>query len=217
MNLRVPRWLYPLLALALGWLGYFLAQLSPFAAPLTVVPIVVPSSHEPLQAEVARLQRESAALQQLHQVDEASLQQSSAELRQMQRQIDQLQEELAFYRGVANSEGEGLEGLRVRAFRITANPDGSYRLHILLVRLPSDGAKVSGDLVVRLHGLTARGKTEKRIVNTTFDFNYFQTLQQDVQLADDVTPQQLEISLTPKQKRYPPITVEYEWTVERTE
>ncbi|WP_028238081.1 DUF6776 family protein [Stutzerimonas azotifigens] len=172
--------------------------------------------------ELDQLRRRYAWVASSDQVGQQASEQNKQAIRLLEEQIFELQQELAFYKGVL-APNEREEGLRVRSMEIqpTADP-GRYRYKVLLSRVGNDAESVKGTLGVRLLGTRADKEVVVDVAQLSaepldlgFAFRHFQAVPvggrfAELVLPDDFEPTSIEV-VASVQGEDKPTTRLFEW------
>jgi len=163
-----------------------------------------------LEKDNAIFRRDLALLRTSDRVDQEAYGQVSVELDDLQSQIAELNEELAFYRGIM-SPTDGRSGLQIKAVQISPGTDsGNFNLRLILVQagrhdsrvqgnvdfsivgesIAAENDELAGPVTINLSQLT--GETDK----LRYSFRYFQVLERDLGLPQGFEPKTIEISLS---------------------
>ena len=154
------------------------------------------------QERADALNDQITALQRQRTVDQDARQQVQSTLEELQRKQADLQEEVAFYKGII-SPGSGEEGLRVQSLRLAS--DGAPRLYhyrLVLTQVRTRELKISGSVYMKVYGtqdgkpvtLDARDMSPNGKGPTGFAFQYFQSLEGDMLLPQGFTPGHVEVT-----------------------
>jgi hypothetical protein len=169
-----------------------------------------------LRVELAR--RESERVGQAR--ERTELARTIGELR---ADVQRLESELGFYRGVVGAGGGASDALKVQQFRISRTPDGAaYRLRLVLGRPLNPQGNVSGKVRISIEGAqdsepVALGLAELADVaggEIPFDFRYLQEIEQVIRLPSGFTPARTVVELTPSRKGVNPVRETFPWTLE---
>ncbi|UCC15523.1 MAG: hypothetical protein JSW21_06285 [Gammaproteobacteria bacterium] len=174
-----------------------------------------------LQSENEELRRALALMRAADGVDREAYRRVARELDDLQSQIAELNEELAFYRGIM-TPAEGQAGLQVQTVQIEpADGDRSYRLRLILVQAGRNDRQVAGNLSVSVAGVGADGARVlplEQMGGTTeslqYDFRYFQVLEQEVMLPDSFRAERVDVRIMPKGRGRGDAEVSFPWVVE---
>ncbi len=153
--------------------------------------------------ELERLRSRYAVVASSDQVGREVEEQSRRTIQLLEEQVFELQQDLAFYKGVV-APASRREGLRIRSMQVTpGSQEGRFQYQILLSRVGKDEKPVTGDLVVMLVGHRA-GKPLQVPLNDDgaplrFAFKHFQALPeagryQEFGLPEDFVPERLMVS-----------------------
>jgi cell division protein FtsB len=185
------------------------------------------SKHEALQQRADTLARENreikariAILERSAQVESIAKAELTKSMQAMQEQEAELQEELAFFRGIVSPE-KGKTGLNVYDFRVVDAREGLYHYKLLLTQATKNDRLAEGVVSVKLTGVgEGREKTidlseisvpkETKLV---FKFRYFQDMNGSFQLPSGFKPRTVEISLLPsKPKKAENLVKTFDWS-----
>jgi cell division protein FtsB len=139
----------------------------------------------------------------------------------LQAQVARQTEELAFYRAVV-AEGAPPIGVRVGTVRLAASkPPGSFLAHVSLVRAGKTDGMTTGTIALTVDGQGAEGKPATLDSQTlaaggdadvTYNFRYFQELEQSVALPPGFRPEHLTVQVSSNRKDVPPLTQTFPWS-----
>lgn len=173
-----------------------------------------------LDARNRELERQIAVLERAQQIDRKAYDQVKQEHSGLKQKIQDLNEELAFYRGIM-SPTEARTGLRLQDFTIERLAD-SDRYHFSLVltqvkkRHPLARGKVKlyvvgkqGKVVKRL-SLADVLDAEKKADSLAYRFRYFQTMEGVLKLPGGFEPATIKVQVAPSGKNAPKKPLE--WT-----
>jgi hypothetical protein len=156
-----------------------------------------------LQQKNAQLQEQIVALQREREVDQAAHQRVQQSLETEQSMLLNLQEEVAFYKGIV-SPASGEEGLRVQSLKFTSGgAPRLYHYHLVLVQVRTKELKVSGNVDIKIYGaqqgkpviLDARELAPKDRPPLNFAFQYFQNLEGDAIFPGGFVPGRVEVTV----------------------
>ncbi len=174
-----------------------------------------------LETDNDGLRHELALLRTSDRVDQEAYSQVSVELDDLQSQIAELNEELAFYRGIM-SPSDGRSGLQIKAVQI--NPvaeDRSFNLRLILVQAGRHDARVTGGVEVTIVGESDETPDAIRIdlaaltsdaAKLRYSFRYFQILERDISLPEGFEPSSVDVSLTGGRKS-DSVSASFPWQV----
>jgi hypothetical protein len=167
-----------------------------------------------LETENGALRRDLAVLRTSDRIDQEAYSQVSVDLDDLQSQIGELNEELAFYRGIM-SPADGRSGLQIKALQISPGSDPDhFSLKLILVQAGRHDARVQGSVDVSVVGESiaaeSEGSGETVTINLSqltvdsdklrYSFRYFQILERDIVLPMGFKPATVEISLSAGRK-----------------
>ncbi len=164
-----------------------------------------------------QLQEQIVVLQRERDVDQAARQQVQQSLEAQQTKLLNLQEELAFYKGIV-SPANGEEGIRVQSLKFTSGgAPRLYHYHLVLVQVRTKELKVSGSVSIKIYGaqqgkpmiLDAHSIAPKDEPPLSFAFQYFQNLEGDAIFPDGFTPGRVEITVI--ESGHSPVQQNFEW------
>lgn len=139
----------------------------------------------------------------------------------LQAQVARQTEELAFYRAVV-AEGAPPIGVRVGTVRLAATkPPGHYLVHVSLVRAGKTDGMTSGTISLTVDGQEQSGKAATLdgaalaagdAPDVTYDFRYYQDLEQTITLPPGFRPEHLTVEVRSSRKDIPPLTQAFSWS-----
>ena len=179
-----------------------------------------------LETENEMLRRELALLRTSDRVDQEAYSQVSVDLDDLQSQIAELNDELAFYRGIM-SPADDKAGLQIKALQISPGADpGEFALKLILVQAGGNDTRVQGavdlslvgesvseendglptPMAIKLAQLT--GESEK----LRYSFRYFQILERSLSLPQGFEPKTVEVNL-PARRKEDAVSASFPWQV----
>ena len=169
------------------------------------------------QEQVDALNDQITALQRQRAVDQGASQELQTTLDELQRKQADLQEQVAFYKGIV-SPGAGEEGLRVESLRFAS--DGAPRLYhyrLVLTQVRTRELRISGTVYMKIFGtqdgkpvtLDARDVSPSGKGPSGFAFQYFQSLEGDVLLPQGFAPGHVEV--TAQESGHAPVQQNFDW------
>jgi hypothetical protein len=140
----------------------------------------------------------------------------------LQAQLARQQQDLAFYRGIVTQSATGL-GVKIQQLRIarTDTPQ-RYRVRLTLVQSARAESVMSGVATFKVEGETPTGSvvhdlaalTDGKRDELTFNFRYFENLDQEIDLPAGFTPQRLTVDVRASRKGVTPLTQSFLWKVD---
>lgn len=182
------------------------------------------SEREALEAELARargteteLRDEVAVLERAQEVDQAARENLRQDLIALQDEIQRLEEELAFYRGIVSPE-DGQSGLQVQDFSVT--PTGEVRqfdYRLMLIQALSHDRRVDGNATLAIVGrqdgedvrLSLADVAERATL--AFSFRYFQGFEGRLTLPEGFEPEAVELTVNPNGRNRNELEERFEW------
>ena len=169
------------------------------------------------QEQADALNDQITVLQRQRTVDQDARQQVQSTLEELQRKQADLQEEVAFYKGII-SPGSGEEGLRVQSLRLVS--DGAPRLYhyrLVLTQVRTRELKISGSVYMKVYGsqagkpvtLDARDLSPSGKGPSGFAFQYFQSLEGDLLMPQGFTPGHVEV--TAQESGHAAVQQNFDW------
>ena len=158
------------------------------------------------------------ALERQREVDQGARQQIQSTLQELQRKQADLQEEVAFYKGIV-SPGEGEQGLRVQSLRLdNGGAPRLYHYRLVLTQVRTRELKISGSVSMKVYGtqdgkavtLDAREIAPNGKGPTGFAFQYFQSLEGDVLLPAGFDPGRVEV--TAQESGHEAVMQNFDWS-----
>jgi len=139
----------------------------------------------------------------------------------LQAQVARQTEELAFYRAVV-AEGAPAIGVRIGTVRLAASkPADHFLVHVSLVRAGKTDGMTTGSVSLTVDGLGANGKPATLDSQAlaaggdaavTYDFRYFQDLEQTVTLPPGFRPEHVTVAVSSNRKDVAPLTQTFPWS-----
>lgn len=180
---------------------------------------------EELDEQNRELARQIAVFERAQQIDRKAYDQVRQEHNGLKQKIQELNEELAFYRGIM-SPTEARTGLRLQDFTIEKIA-GSDRFHfsLVLTQVKKRHPLVRGN--VRMYVVGRQGEeakrlsladvlvTDKKSASLAYRFRYFQTLEGMLELPGDFRPETVKVQVAPSGKNAPkkPLEWSFSWPV----
>lgn len=139
----------------------------------------------------------------------------------LQAQVARQTEELAFYRAVV-AEGAPAIGVRIGTVRLSASkPADHFLVHVSLVRAGKTDGMTTGSVSLTVDGQGANGKPTNLDsqalaaggdADVTYDFRYFQDVEQTLTLPPGFRPEHLTVEVSSNRKDVPPLTQTFPWS-----
>ncbi len=158
------------------------------------------------------------ALERQRDVDQSARQEIQSTLEELQHKQADLQEEVAFYKGIV-SPGAGDEGLRVQSVRFgNGGAPRLYHYRLVLTQVRTRELKISGSISMKIYGeqggkavtLDSRDLSPNGKGLGGFAFQYFQSLEGDVLLPLGFTPGRVEV--TAQESGHEAVQQNFDWS-----
>lgn len=175
------------------------------------------SSFADLRQQNVQLQEQIVVLQRERDVDHSAREQVQQSMEAQQTKLLNLQEELAFYKGIV-SPATGEEGIRVQSLKFAGGgAPRLYHYHLVLVQVRTKEFKVTGSVDIKIYGaqqgkpviLDARNITPKDNPPLNFAFQYFQNLEGDAIFPDGFIPGRVEVTVM--ENGHGPVQQNFAW------
>jgi hypothetical protein len=141
----------------------------------------------------------------------------------LQAQVARQSQELAFYRGIV-AQGAAAVGVKVQQLRISPGAKADkFVLHIALVRSVRPDTVATGGMGVSVDGAAGDGAaasvelsalTAGKQRELTFNFRYFENVDQEIALPAGFKPEHVAIELRSSRKDIAPATQTFPWTLD---
>lgn len=168
---------------------------------------------------ITRLHENKAILERSSKVEREAHYQLEMTVAELQNKILELEEELAFYRGIVSPKN-AKSGLRIEEFEIVPGSElRKYHYKLVLTQVLNNNDFVSGSVELQIDGLfkgkprtLARGEFESESEKQSkFRFRYFQNLEGDIVLPDGFRPVRMNVKVLPKGRKYKRLEQVYDW------
>lgn len=159
-------------------------------------------------------------LQRSREIDQQACESVRASLVDLQAEVSELQEQVAFYRGIV-SPGESSTGVRVYDFRVRpAEAEGRLRYELVLIQSVRHDRRVSGRVDIAVQG--AKGAQAQTLPlselalgasgNLLFSFKYFQEFSGEFELPEGFSPLRVTIAVVPDGSGQTRVEDVYDWS-----
>jgi hypothetical protein len=176
-----------------------------------------------LQQELDALSLAKSLLETGKEIDDQASESVRTELKDLQRELLELKEELAFYRGIVSPK-EASQGLYIQTFNITKNDEErSFRYKLVLTQVLKNDRHVRGKIDVMIEGIMEEdGRQEQiRLRDVTvsknrdleYRFKYFQSFEGDMKLPDGFVPIRVIVTVTPRYRSQKQIEKVFNWEI----
>jgi hypothetical protein len=140
---------------------------------------------------------------------------------ELQAQLARAQQDLQFYRGIANPQGARATTVAVQQFSIVVRSlsERRYTLRFALSRESRPEETVSGSVVIALDGERAGSAasvdlaavSDARSKQIPFSFRYFTNIEQPITLPADFKPERVTVEVRPARSGVPPYKKTFIW------
>jgi hypothetical protein len=160
-----------------------------------------------LESENTRLKSQVALLGQAAEIDRRAYEEVEVTLTDLQNELLELRQEVAFYRGIVNSE-DVAPGLRIQSFKLRPGDAAQYQFRLVLTQLASARNRTQGQAQISLTGMLNGTEIElpasKLLLDTgdsgvAFNFRNFQELRGVLSLPEGFMPLRVNLRAVPKQ------------------
>lgn len=173
---------------------------------------------EQAESTIVSLRQRVALLERSRDIDEEAYTDVRDQLAVQQREVQELQEELAFYKGIV-SPADGRSGLRVQRLEIEPSPSGDAAdFRLMLVQAVSHDRMVSGQARLTVHGTRDGTPASHDLAEISegdpalaYSFRYFQELQGRMVLPEGFRPERVDVSLEPSDRGGEAVTRSFDW------
>lgn len=158
-----------------------------------------------MEEEKSRLKGQIALLEQTADIDRRAYEEIDRSVADLQNEVLELRQEVAFYRGIVNSEDVS-PGLRIQSFKLRQDAQAQYHYRLVLTQLATTTARVQGEAEILLSGIMDGAQVElsQRDVlgqegqDLRFSFRNFQELRGSLQLPSGFIPMRVILRAAPK-------------------
>lgn len=176
-----------------------------------------------LQAELDSMRLAKSVLETGKEIDDQASESVRTELKDLQRELLELKEELAFYRGIVSPK-EASQGLYIQTFNITKNDEErSYRYKLVLTQVLKNDRHVSGKIDVVIEGIMEddgrqeqirlRDVTVSKNRDLEYRFKYFQSFEGDMKLPTGFVPIRVIVTVKPSYRSQEQIEKVFDWEI----
>lgn len=168
----------------------------------------------------AWLRERVAILERAAQVDTQAYGEVAASLKQLQDRVLDLEEEVAFYRGVIADRRQERD-LDIHDFKLLRDDEAhAYRYKLVLTRVGKSDKVMQGTIRLVVTGTQGGGAEQGRAQQASehaqddigFRFNYFHRMEGRLTLPEGFVPSRMSITVTLSGQRQPRIEKTFDWT-----
>lgn len=164
-----------------------------------------------------RLREQVAVLARAQEVGQAARENLRQDLLGLQDEIQDLREELAFYRGIVSPE-DGQRGLKIQDFSL-APGDGprQFTYSLMLIQALTHDRRVEGRVELSVLGRMDGESHRLELADVAdreelaFSFRYFEGLDGVIELPEGFEPGQVELRVRPSGRNRSPLDERFDW------
>lgn len=202
--LAVAGWLVSLLLVAWAAAHFAGQQARQLSSELAQENNRLVQATQQAQAEASKLVQQVAGLTATADIDRAAAEQSRVSMVELQAQVETLQEEISFYRGLMDSNKKRKD---VSVGKINIMPgatDHRFRFLVVVRQIAAKHQTVTGKLKLSLIGRSEQGEQTLQLHQLSeqvtdsglrFKFKYFQNFEGELTLPDGFKPEWVEWQL----------------------
>lgn len=209
--------------LLVGWLVYdFGTQQGGFQQALTIDnKTEVEKYLRKLEKDNKLLVRELAKAQRNSEIDSTASREVQRGLTDKENEIKALKEELSFYKSIVSPQGKE-KGLNINSFTLQSSPSNPQlvKFQLVLTQVGNNNKAAKGMVLIRLQGKEGDSqktlewwdiRAESSTGRPSFDFKYFQRLENNILIPANFKPENILIKVLPESKRLSSIQQSYSW------
>jgi hypothetical protein len=171
------------------------------------------------QGQIAKLKDSVVYAQRSGEIDAQACDLVQATLPKLQKEVADLHEQLAFYRGIVSPD-QARAGVRVYNLKLTrAAVQGSYNYELVLIQSARHDQRVAGRIEVTLEGMQGSSRRTVRLSdiaddagkNLLFSFTYFEEIDGRLSLPEGFKPQRVNVKLSTDVDGAPAVEDQFDW------
>jgi len=175
---------------------------------------------ELLNSDNEEMRRVNAVLEKAREVDRLAYDDVDRSLEELQREVVELGEEVAFYRGIVHA-GENPRGLQIQSFQLRRNGESNlYSYRLILTQYMKNNRVLSGAAEMMVNGVQDLVRKELTLdqlaadskTRLNFRFKYFQELAGEIELPEGFTPIKVTLRALPEAKGGKPVERSFNWS-----
>ena len=173
-----------------------------------------------VEQEREELGKRVAILERSSQVDQQAYGEVERVLKQTQDEMLELEEEVAFYRGIF-APAETSSGLNIADFRVSAiGEQGAFRFKLVLTQVQARERMVEGTARIQLEGVQGGNRVQlglKEVTGGSLDrlplhFRYFQNNEGEIVLPEGFLPSRVMVEVVPTVKGMSVLKKTFDWS-----
>jgi uncharacterized protein DUF6776 len=165
------------------------------------------------------LRERVALLEESGRIDREAATQLTTTLEAQDREIGDLRQELAFYRGII-SPADGRAGLRLQGVSLAPQAGGTLSYELVLVQALRHDRNQTGQVRISISGTDAAGPRTLALQDLTaeadasipYTFRYFLKLTGELRLPEGFDPEEVRVTLDPSASGQPNVEQSFGWT-----
>lgn len=171
------------------------------------------------RGEVDEMKNQLVYEQRSTEIDQQSCDAVRASLGGLQAEVSDLNEQLAFYRGIVSPE-LSRAGVRVYDFKLSkAAASGTFRYELILIQAVRHNRKIGGRIQIAIEG-QQNGSRQTLALNEislgdskelTFSFKYFEEISGEFQIPADFRPEQVTVTLVAEGAGAQNVREQFQW------
>lgn len=172
------------------------------------------------RTQAQELREQVVFLERSQEIDRQACQNVRGSLVKLQSEVSDLQEQVAFYRGIV-SPGEARTGVRVYDFKVhTTETKGRLRYELVLIQSVRHDRRITGRVEIAIQG--ARDSRTQTVSfgdltagserNLLFSFKYFQEFSGEFELPEGFNPLRVTIAVVPEGSGQTRVEDVYDWS-----
>ncbi|MGH8461469.1 MAG: DUF6776 family protein [Stenotrophobium sp.] len=171
------------------------------------------------QDQIAKLKDSAVYAKTSGEIDAQACKLVQDTLPQLQKQVADLNEQLAFYRGIVSPD-QSRAGIRVYDLKMTrATTPGMYRYALVLIQSVRHDQRIDGRIDMTLEGVQAGSRrivqlsdiADDGVKNLLFSFTYFEEFGGRLRLPDGFKPLRVTVKLTTDVDGAPAVEDQFDW------
>lgn len=171
------------------------------------------------QSQIAALKDSVVYAQRSGEIDSQACTLVQASLPKLQKEVADLHQQLAFYRGIVSPD-QAQAGVRVYNLKLTKTTvPGSYNYALVLIQSARRDRRVGGRIEVTLEGMQAGSRKIVQLSdiaddagkNLLFSFTYFEEIDGRLHLPEGFKPQRVNVKLNTDVDGAPAVEDQFDW------
>ena len=206
----------------IGWQAYQLGQQEDLTLNDDLVAERDKAQHRLLEAQemIAEMRRDIDGLKIHGEIDDKTGRAVRLTIKSLQKRIDELNEEIGFYKGVMTPGMEN-EGLQIQRLDLKSNTPGKVKYSLVLTQVANRHRYVQGGVEISLLGqdngrekefaLSELDQEKRNLMK--FRFKYFQNITGEFVLPEGFEPREVLIVAKPSGSKTRPTEKSFDWSI----